>query len=141
MNPKLIQKLSLEADSYVTITWKGFPTVFQVLSTSILAFGRAKGSKQEGAPCTFSNTRNLSCLNSLSTTCPRLTSAARNQLLEISMKSSAKGGKARKPLNRGSQSPTKKEIKLFHMVVARVKVSEKSLFHFARLRTKFRKNA
>ena len=89
MNPKLIQKLSLEADSYVTITWKGFPTVFQVLSTSILAFGRAKGSKQEGAPCTFWNTRNLSCLNSLSTACHRLTSAARNQLLEISIKSCA----------------------------------------------------
>ena len=89
MNPKLTQKLSLGADSYVTITWKGFSTVFQVLSTSILAFGSAKGSKQEGAPCTFSNTRNLSCLNSLPTACHRLTSAARNKLLEISIKSSA----------------------------------------------------
>ena len=89
MNPKLIQKLSLGADSYVTITWKGFSTVFQVLSTSILAFGSAKGSKQEGAPCTFSNTPNLSCLDCLPTACHRLTSDARNQLLEISMKSSA----------------------------------------------------
>ena len=78
MNPKLIQKLLLGADSYVTIIWKGFSTVFQVLSTSILAVASAKGSKQEGAPCTFSNTRNLSCLNSLSTACHRLTSAARN---------------------------------------------------------------
>ena len=73
MNPKLIQKLLLGADSYVTITWKGFSTVFQVLSTSILAVASA-----QGAPCTFSNTRNLSCLNSLSTACHRLTSAARN---------------------------------------------------------------
>ena len=89
MNPKLIQKLSWGADSYVTITWKGFSTVFQVLSTSILAFGSAKGSKQEGAPCTFSNTRNLSCLDCLPTACHRLTSDARNQLLGISMKSSA----------------------------------------------------
>ena len=89
MNPKLIEKLSLGADSYVTITWKGFSNVFQVLSTSILDFGSVKGSKQKGAPCIFSNTRNLSCLNSLPTACHRLTSAARNQLLEISNKSCA----------------------------------------------------
>ena len=34
MNPKPIQKLSLEAEFYVTITWKGFSTVSQVLFTS-----------------------------------------------------------------------------------------------------------
>ena len=34
MNPKLIQNLSLEAEFYLTITWKGFSTMSRVLFTS-----------------------------------------------------------------------------------------------------------
>ena len=34
MNPKPIQKLSLEAEFYLTITWKGFSTITRVLFTS-----------------------------------------------------------------------------------------------------------
>jgi len=36
MSPKPIQKLLPGAESYVTITWKGFSTVFQALFTSIV---------------------------------------------------------------------------------------------------------
>ena len=36
MSPKPIQKLLLGAELYVTITWKGFSAVFQVLFTSIV---------------------------------------------------------------------------------------------------------
>ena len=36
MSPNPIQKLLPGVDSYVTITWKGFSTVFQVLFTSIV---------------------------------------------------------------------------------------------------------
>ena len=36
LSPKPIQKLLPGAESYVTITWKGFSTVFQVLFTSIV---------------------------------------------------------------------------------------------------------
>lgn len=102
-----------------TTTWKGFSTVFQVLSTSILAFGSAKGSKQEGAPYTFSNTRNLSCLNSLSTAFHRLTSLSCSQSVVrdlywiLCYNEPSVGGKVPKPLNRWSQSSKKKEINLF----------------------------
>ena len=38
INPKPNKKLSLGAGSYVTITWKGFFTQPQVLSSSIVQF-------------------------------------------------------------------------------------------------------
>ena len=36
MNPKPNKKLSLGAESYVTITWKGFLTQFQLLLSTIV---------------------------------------------------------------------------------------------------------
>ena len=36
MNPKPNKKLSLGAESYVTFTWKGFLTQFQLLLSSIV---------------------------------------------------------------------------------------------------------
>ena len=39
MNPKSNKKLSLGAGSYVTITWKGFFTQYQVLLSSIVGLG------------------------------------------------------------------------------------------------------
>ena len=44
MNPKPLKKLSLGAESHVTITWKGFCTQSQVLLASIA------GDKADGSP-------------------------------------------------------------------------------------------
>ena len=44
MNPKPLKKLSLGAESHVTITWKGFCTQSQVLLASIV------GDKADGSP-------------------------------------------------------------------------------------------
>lgn len=44
MNPKPLKKLSLGAESHVTITWKGFCTQSQVLLAAIV------GDKADGSP-------------------------------------------------------------------------------------------
>jgi len=45
MNPKPNKKLLLGAESYVTITWKGFFTQSQVLLPSIIGLQRGGGRK------------------------------------------------------------------------------------------------
>ena len=40
MNPKPIKKLSLVAESYVTITWRGFFTQSQVVLSSIVGYSQ-----------------------------------------------------------------------------------------------------
>ena len=44
MNPKPNKKLSLEAESYGTIAWKGFFTQSQVLLSSIVVLKTEKGN-------------------------------------------------------------------------------------------------